>query len=408
MFLSARHLSGIRPLLRAGCLGLLLWCATVLPGLAHLSPIPVGTATIQADGKYTLDLTFDVMAFALDDFPENVADSAMNALLDGPERVLEERLAEARTRFQNGFSVLYSGKSGIVETLVFPSVADIARYKEAAPLPRLPVMLVLSLEGTLPEGARSVSFRLPAKLGAVALTVVRPDRPIGVLVVEPGEVTSPLPVKLDTASAVPSPAGSPEPPVPVIPEPSRWEWAKRYVELGFVHIMPRGLDHILFVLGLFLLSDRFGPLLKQVTAFTVAHSITLALSLYGIFRLPPQVVEPLIALSIAFVALENVFTSKLHRWRLFVVFGFGLIHGLGFAGVLTALGLPRREFATALVSFNAGVELGQFSVIGLAFIAVGWCRKYPWYRRAIVVPASGIIAMVGIFWAVQRIVLYSK
>jgi len=132
------------------------------------------------------------------------------------------------------------------------------------------------------------------------------------------------------------------------------------------------------------------------------------LAMYGVFRLSPQVVEPLIALSIAFVALENIVTSRLHRWRLFVVFGFGLIHGLGFASVLTSIGLPRTEFVTALVTFNAGVELGQLSVIALAFLVVGWWRERSWYRQRIVVPASGLIAAIGIFWTIQRLNLYAS
>ena len=219
--------------------------------------------------------------------------------------------------------------------------------------------------------------------------------------VTPGEATTPLPVKLDSVAAAP-------PDAPVIAEPSRWEWARRYVVLGFVHILPRGTDHILFVVGLFLLGNQFRPLLMQITAFTVAHSLTLALAMYGVFQLSPRAVEPLIALSIAFVALENIFTAKLHRWRLFVVFGFGLIHGLGFASVLTSIGLPRKEFVTALVTFNAGVELGQLSVIALAFLVVGWWRERSWYRQRIAMPASGLIAAIGVFWTFQRLSLYAR
>src|SRR6476659_385318 len=98
-------------------------------------------------------------------------------------------------------------------------------------------------------------------------------------------------------------------------EPGRLSLMARFVALGFEHILPRGVDHILFVLGLFLLSVQMRPLLWQITAFTVAHSITLALSLYGVVKLPSSVVEPLIAGSIAFVAIENVFTTKLSYWR---------------------------------------------------------------------------------------------
>ena len=145
--------------------------------------------------------------------------------------------------------------------------------------------------------------------------------------------------------------------------PTRLEIARQYLWLGYTHILPKGLDHILFVLGIFLLSPRWQTMLLQVTAFTVAHSITLGLSIYGIVSLPSRIVEPLIALSIAYVAIENLLTRELKPWRLALVFMFGLLHGLGFAGVLRELGLPREEFLTALVTFNLGVEGGQLTVI---------------------------------------------
>jgi len=179
----------------------------------------------------------------------------------------------------------------------------------------------------------------------------------------------------------------------------------QYTVLGFTHILPYGLDHILFVLGLFLLSARWKSLLIQVTAFTVAHSITLALTIYGVFSLPASIVEPLIALSIAYVAIENMITKDLHPWRPFVVFGFGLLHGMGFAGVLQEIGLPRSEFLTALVSFNVGVELGQLAVIALAFLCAGlWFQQKAWYRSRIVVPASLVIAATGLYWTVERVI----
>jgi hypothetical protein len=105
------------------------------------------------------------------------------------------------------------------------------------------------------------------------------------------------------------------------------------------------------------------------------------------------------------VAVENLCTSELKPWRPFVVFGFGLMHGLGFAGVLTSLGLPRDAFATALLTFNLGVESGQLAVITLVFCVVGWWRRRTWYRPAIVLPASGMIAATGLFWTIQRIAL---
>ena len=185
---------------------------------------------------------------------------------------------------------------------------------------------------------------------------------------------------------------------------TRFQVATQYLGLGFTHILPKGLDHILFVLGLFLLSTRLKPLLLQVTAFTAAHTLTLALAIHGVFALPPAVVEPLIALSIAYVAVENLVTTELQPWRVVLVFGFGLLHGMGFAGVLTDLGLPRAEFVTALLTFNVGVEAGQLAVVAAAFATVIGIRSRPWYRQRVVVPASVTIAGAGLFWTVERVV----
>lgn len=180
--------------------------------------------------------------------------------------------------------------------------------------------------------------------------------------------------------------------------------AWRYLILGFTHIMPNGLDHMLFVLGIYLLNSRARSVFLQVSAFTVAHSITLGLSLYGLIKVSPAVVEPLIALSIAYVAIENIFISELKSWRVALVFAFGLLHGMGFAGALKELGLPRSEFMTALVTFNLGVEAGQLSVIAVAFLLVGWqFSGRTWYRSRIAIPASVAIACTAIYWTVQRL-----
>jgi hypothetical protein len=115
-------------------------------------------------------------------------------------------------------------------------------------------------------------------------------------------------------------------------------------------------------------------------------------------------VEPLIALSIVFVAVENILTPELRPSRIALVFAFGLLHGLGFAGVLSSLGLPRSEFLTALLSFNLGVEGGQLTVIALATLLLGLpFRNRGWYRQRVVVPASCLIAAVGLYWSVQRV-----
>lgn len=177
-----------------------------------------------------------------------------------------------------------------------------------------------------------------------------------------------------------------------------------YLQLGFTHILPFGLDHILFVLGLFLLSPKLKPLLWQISAFTIAHSITLSLAMFNVINIPSNIVEPVIAISIVFIAVENIITKKLKPWRIAIIFVFGLIHGLGFAGVLKELGLPQSQFVNALITFNIGVELGQITVVLIAFFAVGfWFQSKKWYRERITIPGSVIIAVIASYWTIQRI-----
>jgi hypothetical protein len=179
-----------------------------------------------------------------------------------------------------------------------------------------------------------------------------------------------------------------------------------YTKLGFEHILPMGVDHILFVVGLSLLSTNLKTMLWQATAFTLAHSITLGLSMKNLVALPAGIVEPIISLSIAFVAVENILVKKLMPARIGVVFLFGLIHGLGFASALNEIGLPNGKFYTALISFNGGVELGQAAVIlamfGLLIIPF---KNRSWFRNRIVLPASVLIALIGLYWTFQRVFL---
>jgi hypothetical protein len=177
-----------------------------------------------------------------------------------------------------------------------------------------------------------------------------------------------------------------------------------YLQLGFTHIIPLGFDHILFILSLFLLNPKLKPVIWQATAFTVAHTITLGLSMYGLISPPSHIIEPIIALSIMFVAVENIITDKLRPTRVAIVFMFGLIHGMGFASALGQLGLPRNQFLLSLLTFNLGVELGQLTIILAAWFLVGkWFSEKPWYRKRIVYPVSAVIACIALFWTVQRV-----
>ncbi|HUC85967.1 MAG TPA: HupE/UreJ family protein, partial [Candidatus Acidoferrales bacterium] len=370
----------------------LLTAAAILvsgcPALAHTPILSSALVAIDPDGRFTLDLTFDLPPFVLNLTPQAATDDAMNAWLNSPTNSLAASLLAAESRFFGEFAVETDHGRASLGKITFPAVQDLERYQESVPVVKLPVMQMLSVDGQLPAQAHSVSFRFPKVLGVVVVTVARPSQDPASLVANPGELTFAVPLELAGVAAHP-PNNQPT------AEPGRWSVARQYLLLGFHHIVPEGTDHILFVLGLFLLSCRIKPLLWQVTAFTVAHSITLGLAMYGVIRLPSSVVEPLIAASITFVAAENICTSQLKPWRPVVVFCFGLIHGLGFSSVLLELGLPRQDFATALVSFNCGVELGQLAVIAAAFCVVGWWRKQTWYRQGIVIPGSALIAATG-------------
>lgn len=177
-----------------------------------------------------------------------------------------------------------------------------------------------------------------------------------------------------------------------------------YFGLGFQHIIPLGVDHLLFVVGLCLASPGLKSLLLQATAFTAAHSLTLALSIQKVISLPADIVEPVIALSILFIAVENLVLQGAVRFRMAVVFLFGLIHGMGFAAALNETGLPRNKFLLSILSFNVGVEVAQVVVIlFLYFFLLKPFSQKPWYRNWVLVPLSLLIALAALYWTVQRL-----
>lgn len=238
---------------------------------------------------------------------------------------------------------------------------------------------MIRFSAALPEGASNVSIGWASEFGTLVLRQMGVDAPYdGYL--EAGATTPPIAL-----------AGG--------DQASAFATFFNYIPVGFDHIVPKGLDHILFVLGLFFLSTRMGPLLWQVSAFTLAHTITLALAALGYVTIPGSIVEPLIALSIVYVAVENLFTTGLSRWRPFIIFGFGLLHGLGFASVLAEFGLPQGSFIPALIGFNIGVEVGQLAVIAVAFICVHFAVENSKEGNANVPMAIAyLVAMVAVFF----------
>ena len=360
------------------CCGLVLLLAAPAP--AHDFEFTQVVIVLSADGGYQADVSVDAdaLALGLDPSTDSALVAERMATLSPSE--LEQAMDLARATLQQRVRIQFDG---IVQ---LPRVEFPHYGTPAAQTAEIPTVLgtLARMTGQVPNGARELTLAAGAELKTIQLTVFDPAQSGRTFfTLDPGQTSPPY-----VLGGGEQPAG----------QGVFW----RYTVLGFEHILPKGLDHILFVLGLFLLSTRFRPLLWQVTAFTIAHSVTLALSMFDIVSLPSRPVESLIALSIAYVAIENVLTSELKPWRPAIVFGFGLLHGMGFADVLRELGLPRDRFVPALVAFNVGVELGQLSVVALAFAFVGRFRAHRLYRKAVVVPASLAIAAVGLYWAVER------
>ena len=352
------------------------------PTLTHPLTFTDTTVVLRPDGTFQADLVVDLDALALG-APPGADDAALVAELQSLSPAeLAERLDRLRTLFQRRVRLRFDGEPAPFE-VSFPEQGTPAATDAV-----IPTMLGLTarLTGMVPAGASDMEFFASRMFSDVHLTVRDEIRDLTTRsVLERGARSDPYTL-----------AGPVEP-------PTAFQTGRQYLRLGFVHIVPRGLDHILFVLGLFLLGTRTGPLVWQVSAFTIAHAATLSLAVFEVVALPARVVEPLIALSIVYVAIENTLTDRLTPWRPAVVFGFGLLHGLGFAGVLGQLGLPEQDRLVGLLSFNVGIELGQLLVIAVAMASVGWCRRRPWYRTRITVPLSVVIAAVGLFWAVERI-----
>jgi hypothetical protein len=358
---------------------MLLLCASAA---AHEIRPAVATLTLAPDGRYELAIVVNIEAVVAQVSPQHRdTDESPNAREYNHLRALAPEslrpVVEAHmAQYADGVDLKFDSERvrPALAGVEIPAVGDVALSRQS----------VVRLAGVAPTTAKMLTFSYAARYGACVLRVQEGERLDAVWLKDGARSTTYVIGK-------------------GFGQRTMLDVLREYTMLGFTHIVPLGLDHVLFVLGLLLLSMRLAPLLIQVTAFTVAHTVTLALSVYGVVSLPSTIVEPLIAASIVYVAVENILTPQLKPWRALVVFGFGLLHGLGFAGVLTEVGLPQGQFVPALVSFNVGVELGQLAVIAIAYLAVGmWARNQTWYRSRVVIPASALIAAVGLFWTMQR------
>ncbi|MHC0052120.1 HupE/UreJ family protein [Actibacterium sp. D379-3] len=363
---------------------LALWLA-VPPVAAHEVRPAVGDVTVGADTvRLDLRLTLEAMVSGidlngLDDTNESPLSGYYDQLRATPPEALEAAFRKAWPRIRDGLFIEAEGQrlTPEISDIHIPPVGDVA-------LPRDSTVVVTA---TLPPGDGPVTAGWNAAFGPLVLRQMGEGDALYTGYLQGGQKSDPLPRQGVARLGALTEFG-------------------RYVVLGFEHIVPKGLDHILFVLGLFFFSLHLRPLLLQVTAFTLAHTVTLALATLKIVSVPAQIVEPLIAASIVYVAVENVLGVQMSLRRIAVVFGFGLLHGLGFASVLGEIGLNPARLIADLIGFNIGVEFGQLAVIAVAFLLVGaWFGHKPWYRARVAVPASVVIALVGAWWFVQRTIL---
>lgn len=362
-----------------------IWAQGGNDARAHEIRPAIADVTVDAT-ELTLDIivTLESLVAGLDlegieDTNEAEGADRYDALRAMEPAALSAALGEAWPDIRDSFAL----RAG--ETLLTPEIAA-TDIPEPGDLD-LPRDSLLRLTAALPDDGTPVTIGWAAANGPLIVRQVSGGEDAYSALLEGGAVSEPIPREgyaAETAGTV----------------------FLRFIVQGFEHIIPKGLDHIVFVLGLFFFSLALRPLLVQVTAFTLAHTVTLALAALGYVQIPASIVEPLIAASISFVAVENILRPKLGAWRTAVVFGFGLLHGLGFASVLGELGGGQANFIARLIGFNIGVEIGQIAVIAAAFVLVGLpFGKKPWYRSAIAIPASVVIALVGAYWFVERVFL---
>jgi len=387
------------------------WVLCASAAFAHPPTEAAALLRVAPTGEVECVVVHDTIALLAGKPSDDVSDAEITSLLAQPADRLRATLGALQLDLVTGTVLEADGTRLVARCTGFPSPDDLRAWQAKNAGKATPCEMAMRLRVELPPGTRRLSVQLPAVLGEALLAVDRPGLERTVLPLEAGLASPGLDVSMVSAVATPpnaaaSAAGNAESaraPEPVADdEPGAIGILWRYALLGFHHILPAGTDHALFVLGLFLLTPYVRPLLWQVTAFTAAHSITITLASLGLVSAPSAVVEPAIALSIAFVAIENLFERKLRPWRLAVVFVFGLVHGLGFAAGLVEIGMPIAQRATGIVGFSFGVEAGHLAVLAAAFTLLGWTRRKPWYRNRVEIPLSLCIAGIACWWAMER------
>lgn len=384
-------------------LACLLWAS-----VAHAHP-PVDCVAVlrvkpagDGGGVIEIDVTHDALAFVLNDTSRNIPDGPMLELLSGPDADIQRLLDAAKDRFQSLCEVLVDGVRVPVLVVTMPTAGDVRDWQRRHSAYPLPIRLELSARASFAADARGCTIKLPDTLGDAVLVVERAGAEPVAMPLTAGERSPAFPL-LGRDDAAGRGASGLAQSGDVAAGPSTWSVLERFCALGFAHIIPDGPDHALFVLGLFLLVPRVKPVLVQVSAFTLAHTLTLSLTAVGLIGAPARLIEPAIALSIAFVAMENLCVTRVTWRRSLAAFAFGLLHGMGVASAFSEAGFPPGRLVASLAAFTVGVEAGHIATLAGAFLLLGWCRARPWYRSRVALPLSLVISAIALVWFAQRV-----
>ncbi len=370
----------------------LVWLPVIQAHMLNMTEIqisadatPDATVTVQIDlgqsGLMTPESYWDAVSNPEAALKGGALYRALKALESGIEVVIDGQLRELTLRDYRATAI----SLGAIENPLTPQMADVQ----------------FALMGARPSSESIIAIELKDTLDVPWPCLVRVDSfaalPVSRLLT--AETRSSGDIRLDDLRAKSGEGYT----VSAVLQLQAWLPSLTWLGVGVQHIIPMGLDHMVFILGLFFLSTKLSSLLLQVTAFTLAHSVTLGLTTLGYIAAPTHFVEPLIAASILYVAIDNLYSRHVATWRLLVVTGFGLLHGLGFASALSELALPEGSLLSALLFFNLGVEIGQITVLLMAYLVFGWLQRWPLYRQRVAEPASMTIAGLGLYWLIKRL-----
>ena len=381
------RLSFLKIFLNVSFLSFLIYCTGVFNLRAHeIQPIIADISIIEDDVQIDLALNIEIALSEIDASLITDTNNSKNADVYDALRQLNSE--ELKTEIHSNAETFLDKVKLLVDDARLPLKISAISVEDGVDL-SLPRRTTLTLMANLPSNNAPVVVGFDKTLGAFAIRQQDPS-------IDPDDLYT------DFMNA-----GQFSQPIPRGGKVERsWqEITSQYIISGIAHIIPKGLDHIIFIMGLFFFSPKWRPLLMQVTVFTLAHSFTLILATLGLISISASIVEPLIALSIVWIGIENVIRPKIGVSRLAVIFTFGLLHGLGFAFVLGEVGLAGSAFVISLVAFNIGVELGQLLVLAPLLVMGAFIGGHAKYRRRVEVPVSSMIALIGLYWFIERVFL---